>query len=514
MMKHAFLRPDVCCIRQTIWYVCLLVNLHLLSPSLLWAQQTTPPDPTKVREVIIENADTGSGEIVNGERIQRLSGNVRLRQDDTELHADLALRYLDREEIYFFGHVQIVEEGDSLAADTVRYHERFKTGRARGNVRLSDGDVVLFAPSGLYYTEEKHAVFEESVRLIDSTSVLTSNAGEYWSEEKRADFYGDVQLDENRTHLKADSVTYYRETEISIARNNVMIERLGESDATAEADTTTRILLFGQRAYNDNKIAYSRIEGNPLLVQLRADSIGVDVDSLLIRARILEASRQDSLERLIAVDSVRIWQQDFAALADSVVYDRVNFDGDETIEQARLFQNPIVWFEQSQASGDTIRVQQRAGKMDTLWVRQQTFVAQLDTVIQRVQQLRGRHLIAVFDRDSLKTMTIAPNAEAIHFRTDEEERPDGAVRMSADRIVFSFQGGAADRIGVFQDLEGTYYPENLLPDSFRLDGYRWEPDRRPNRISLLQKIVIPARKTRSQGMTEVERSMTQQTNDI
>jgi len=479
-------------------YIYLTVVLQIVIPFVVRAQQVSQEDSTRVREVIIENADSGSGEVVNGERIQRLTGNVRLRQDNTELSADLAIRYLDREEIYFFGHVQIVEEGDSLAADTVRYHERFKTGQARGNVRLSDGDVVVFAPSGTYYTEDKHSVFEETVRLVDSTSVLTSKAGEYWSEEKRADFFGEVHLDEDRTRLVADSVTYYRETEVSIARGNVMIERLELDDAAVEADTTTRILLFGHHAYNDNRTAYSRIEGDPLLIHLRTDSTGADVDTLLIRAVVLEASKEDSLERLVAIDSVRIWQRSFAALADSVVYDRVNVADQETIEEARLFKDPTSWFERTQASGDTIRVRQRGGAIDTLWVRHQAFVAQLDTMVQRIQQLRGRDLFAAFEQDSLKTMTIMPNAEAIHYRTDEKDQPDGAVLMSSDRIVFTFQGDSFEQIGVYGDLEGTYYPENLLPESFQLDGYRWEPDRRPTREILLQSLVIPDRMARSQ----------------
>lgn len=470
-------------------------------------------DTTKTREVHIVRADSLAGGVEGGERVQRLVGSVLLRQDSTWLWADRAVRYLDRDEIYFTGRVRIVEQGDSLSADTVRYDRRFKTGQARGRVRLADGDVEVFAPSGLFYTEEHRAVFREGVTLVDSALVLESEAGEYWTEEKRAAFFGDVRLDEDRTHLEADSVTYFRETEVSIARGNVYIERLGDEDEAPDADTTVRTLLFGEEAYNDNRAGYSRIEGRPLLVQLRADtsaappegaggsvdSLRADttlaaagrVDTLLVRAVVLEVSRIDSLDRLVAVDSVRIWQRDLAAVADSVVYDRVEVEGAPSIDEARFYRDPVAWFEASQVTGDTIRVKGRGGTIDTLFVTNNTFVAQRDTVLDRIHQIRGRDLVAVFADDTLRTLVIGPNAEAIRFQTDREDRPSGAVKASADRLTATFRDGKIARINYANGVEGTYYSESLLPDPFRLDGFRWEPEVRPTREQLLEGQTIP-----------------------
>lgn len=273
----------------------------------------------------IVNADSLSARMEGGERIQDLFGNVFVRQDTTRLRSDYARRFLEDDRFLFTDNVVIYERGDTLRADTVRYNKRTKVGYARGNVRVTDGDVVVRAPRATYYTESKRSVFPDSVTLIDSTRVLRAREGTYWSADKRAEFRGRVRLTDPETYLEADSLTYYRDTERSIATGDVFIRRGEEATEGAGEvpDTTARTYLFGAWADNQEEVGYSRVEGRALLVRVRYDSTGAPEDTLALRAHRLDAYRSDTHRRLIAVDSVRVWQADLAAVADSMVYDRV-----------------------------------------------------------------------------------------------------------------------------------------------------------------------------------------------
>lgn len=291
-----------------------------------------PPDSVRPEDVAASdtggtgtakvNADSLSALERDGERVQELFDNVFVRQDTTRLQSDFALRYLNRDVLLFTGDVVIYERGDTLRADTVRYNKRTKVGRARGNVRLTDGEVVVRAPRATYYTQEKRSVFPDSVTLVDSSRVLRAQSGTYWSDARRAEFDGNVHLTDPETHLESDSLTYFRDEERSIATGRVFIRRVG-ADPEASSDTTERTYLFGDWADNQEQDRYSRVEGQALLVRVRMDSTGTPEDTLVVRARQLEAHRTDTYRRLIAVDSVRIWQTDLAAVADSAVYDRV-----------------------------------------------------------------------------------------------------------------------------------------------------------------------------------------------
>lgn len=510
--------------------VRLLLSWLILSAAVLGLGLRSAEVPPRHRTVYYAVADTDTtapkvanvtgdslvGMEENGEMVQLYIGNVEGLQDSTYLSADWAKRFVAREQVLLTGDVLIVDKGDSLFADTVFYDELNKIGRAQGNVRLSDGEVVALAPSGLYFIDEKRARFSKGLRLVDSTAEITGRTGTYWTDEKRAEIEGDVQLQAERTYLEADSLTYYREREVSVARGNVFIERLGGENEDA-ADSTMRTLLFSQWAFNDEPAGFSRIRGRPLLVQLRQDSVGAEVDTLVIRALHLEAVDSDSLRRLTAVDSVRIWQPGLAAVADSVVYERFesllitppapppldSIQADTThaddalrplpevpnsatvqIEETRLYRGPMVWVGEAQISGDTVRVQGQGDEVDSLFVRQGAFVAQRDTVLERINQVRGQNLTAFFEDDSTRIFVVGPNAETIYFQRDDEDRPDGGIQVSGDQAIFRFHGDDPQDIK-FGEHRGVYYPEGALPTPFQLEGFRWMPEARPTKASLL-----------------------------
>lgn len=477
----------------------VLPAVLLAAALLIAAGQGRPPAPAgpraapdTVRQVQIVRADSLTGNLGAAEPVRALIGNVHLRQDSTELFAGRAVQYLARNQIAFTGAVRIVQGTDTLRADSVFYDGNTKVGRATGRVRLTDGSVRVVAPTGTYFADEKRAAFTEGVTLVDSATTLSARQGVYWSDDKRADFYGAVRLHEgDRTYLEADTVTYFRDTEVADARGGVFIERLGGEDADAPPDTLQRTLLFGERAYNDNRAGLSRVEGRPLLVQLQADSAGID--TLVVRARRLEALRLDSLRRLVAVDSVRLWRSDLAAVADSAVYDRVEQAGQRR-EQSRLFGRPMAWFETTQVTGDSLLLEGRGGGVDSLVAAPNAFVVRQDTLLDRLQQLRGGRLVAVFEADSLRRLHVAPNAEAIYHLRDEAGAYQGAVQTSGSRMTFFFRDDAVARIEVLEGIEGVQYPPALVPDPFTLDGFRWEPALRPRRAALLEGRVLPPRR--------------------
>lgn len=516
-------------------------------PGTPQADTTDAPDATGTRRVDILSADSLTGAFEGEAGVQQLIGNVRLRQELTQLSARQALRYPARGEVVLIGDVLIVEEGDSLRAHRVRYDTRRKVGRATGRVRLTDGEIEVRGPSAQYFTEEKRAVFDDDVTLIDSTHVLRSRAGEYFTEEKRAEFYHDVRLLGELEYLEADSVTYLRDEEVSIARGHVFVERLGDEEAPADtarqpfrpdavvarldslwrttvrsavdslaaggalpdslaradslrrrrsasgrdglaiADTTARTLLLGDYVYNDEQARTSRVEGRALLVRLEADSAGAAPDTLVLAARRMETLRTDTLEQLVAVGDVRIWQQDLAAVADSAAYLQTSRGDTAEREDTRLYRQPMAWTREGQLSGDTIRVAGRDRAVDSLLVFSSAFVAQEDTTLGRIHQMRGRDLLGLFRDDSLRYLRVRPNAEAIRFMKGEEGGANGAVQASADQAEFWLAGGELERVTFKPDIQGVQYPEESLPTALELQGFVWMPERRPLRVVLLDR---------------------------
>lgn len=462
-----------------------------------------PDTDTVAQKIAVVTGDSLVGLVENGEMVQVFIGKVRGLQDSTTLRADWAKRFVEREQVLFIGEVRIVDKGDSLFADTVFYDEAGKIGRAIGDVRLSDGEVTAYAPSGEYFIDEKRIRFGAGLRLIDEEATITGEAGTYWTEEKRAEIDNTVRLRNARTYMEADSLTYHREEEQALARGNVFIERLGLDQD--EVDSTRRTVLFSQWAYSEEPAGYALVRGKPLLIQLRQDS--ASVDTLVVEALELESTEQDTLRRVVALGDVRYWQSDMAAVADSMVYERIerpaaptpdrSYDGPnpaepatgdtavQAIEQIWLYRNPMLWVHAAQVSGDTIRARAQEDYADSLFVWGNAFIARLDSVLDRVHQARGKTLTASFEDDSIRVFVIKPNAETIYFRKGGDDEPDGALHVTGDEAILRLRGDEPEALE-FGSNQGVFYPESALPDPFELEGFRWVPEERPSKGILLR----------------------------
>jgi lipopolysaccharide export system protein LptA len=398
--------------------------------------------------------------------------DVRLRDRSSTVTADRVLA--EGGGVYLFEQrVRIVDEGDTLTADRVRYDRNARFGRATGSVRLGDGEVVVLAPEGDYDTGAKRADFRAGVTLIDSVSTLSSRSGSYWTEERRAEFAGDVRLEQDSLRMAADSLLYLRGRRVAEAWSGVVIERREGAGAGVT-------WVLGQHAVNDEEAGRSVVRGDVLVLRVAADS--TSADSLWIRSGRVDFARTDSLETIVAVDSVRIAGDDFAALADSVEYriEAKRPDAAPARREGRFFGSPMAWFGTSQVSGDSIRVAGRDQDLDTLVVQGAARLALRDSSDAPMQQLRGHSMVGLFERDSLRTLTVSSNAEAL-YHLDSAERPEaGAVRTSGDRVVLRLEGGEVRDIRIYEGVEGTWYPASLVDDSISLEGVAWRPDLRPN----------------------------------
>lgn len=447
-----------------------------------WAQPSGTPVDVR--------ADLLEGEVVDGETIQRLIGNVEVRQGTTRLTSQRAVRYFERNEILFTGRVRIVDEGDTLTANEVQYFTQTRLGEARGNVRLSDGQIRAFSRAGSYDAERKVALFPNGVRLEDSLTVVTSPFGRYETESKRADFWGRVELAEPNARIEADSVRYEREQRHAYLIGNVRMDRRELDDLDRER---AHIWLFGDSLFNDEPAGWASVQGNPLLIRVELDTLGVPTDTLMMRAEALNVLRNDSLTQSIAVGSVVLWSPEFAALADSVWVEQVGPDS-ARVETARLFgAPPMVWADQAQVVADSLGlVRWRQAERDTLRALGNAFVIEQDSVTSRLHQLKADQIVVMTGPDSLRFIRAFPTAEVLRWLFTEEEEPDGAVVLSGDEVHLWLRGKRIERARVVSGIQGTQYAEDALPEqTLTLSGVRYEPERKPKRSDVLLNVAFP-----------------------
>lgn len=397
--------------------------------------------------IVIEHADSLVARVIEGEQARELIGNVRFSQDRVHVSCQRAIQFQGSGNVELEGNVVIVE--DSL---------------------------TMNFPRGMYFREARIAVAYDSVRLDDGRVTLTARYGEYHIEPRRAFFRTNVIARDHTSRLTADSLTYLRTEQQTIARGNVQIASLPDN-----------LVIRGGEFRSFRRQEYSRMTISPVLIKYDTTTNPFRIDTLIVRSRVMEAYRGDSVKRLIASDSVEIIRSELAALAGIA---RFYTEGDSI----HLRTSPVVWYEDSQISGDSINVYLKNRRLDVVHVMGNAFAASQSDSLRpdRFDQLAGEEMLMYFGAKGMQRMEVLTRARSL-YHLYEDTTANGLNRITGDRIVMEWDDGKISTIRVFGGVEGTYIPENLLAGKEReydLPGFTWRTDRPTKRAADFERVAL------------------------
>lgn len=403
---------------------------------------------SKIVELI--HADSLVGKRYDSKTIRELIGSVQLKHENIYVWCDRAVQYVDENKVEAYGNLKVRQDTLLLEADQGVYLGDEKIAICERNVKLTDGRTTLEAEQGIYDAQKKLAIFRSKVKLVDSTTIVT-----------------------------ADELFYYRMDKKSIATGNVVITNLEDN-----------IKIYGGYFENYDSAKYSIVKNNPKLIQIDTSSSG-DVDTLIVVGRFMESFRDTNISMFSATDSVMIVRGNLSAVCGDVFY----YDKEELII---LWRNPIVWYENSQISGDSIVVKLKDRRIDEVFVYGSAFaIDPADSAYpERFNQLKGKTMRIKFRENKIDELYVEKNAMSLYyiFETDEigERKPNGVNYVSGDEVWIGFKDGKMNRIKIIGGIEGIYYPEELVVNresNFNLDGFNYIKER-PEKNARLEIVWI------------------------
>lgn len=118
---------------------------------------------------------------------------IRVTYDDMRL-SGLQLEWLTEEEHLTFSHsVSVWREDLDLEADWLEYDGQAKVLTAKGNVKATTEDAVIYAEHLVYTEDTDEALFTEGVRVEFSDGAFTGEKFLFKVEEKTLQFFGPFQ---------------------------------------------------------------------------------------------------------------------------------------------------------------------------------------------------------------------------------------------------------------------------------------------------------------------------------
>lgn len=172
-----------------------------------------------------------------------------------------------------------------------------------------------------------------------------------------------------------------------------------------------------------------------------------------------------------AFHNVRVFKTNLQAKSDSLFFTAA----DSTL---RLYQNPMLWSDSTQQTGDTIHVQFKNKKINTAQVFRNAFIVDQESDTTKFNQIKGKVITVFFSDGEVRNLYVDGNAESIYFDKKENGEYQQNQTVSA-RIRIIFRDKEISSVKTIKAVEGTFLPAGKTPKEAMLTGFIWKPELRP-----------------------------------
>lgn len=475
-----------------------------------WAQ-----DERKIR---IVNANA----LEFNERIpdaRRLIGDVVFEHDGTYLYCDSAYFYEGSNRMEAFSNVRIVGDSVTVTANNLKYNGAERIADLLGNVQLTDPGSKLTTNALKYDLKNKIATYTTGGKIISNreNNELTSVFGQYRSASRMFYFRNKVILKNPDYVMTGDTLNYQTNTDIAyfIGPTTIKSEENTIYCENGFYNTRTDYSEFGRNAFIASKgrtirgenLQYDRKSGKGIarknvIITDSANSVILKgnladylepqetmvitekasmektfgKDTLFLAADTLKSITDtvNKVRTLFAYKKAKFFKSDFQGKCDSLVYS----EKDSTM---RLYGFPVLWNEENQLTGDTVRIQLANEELKTLFLNQSAFIISEEDSL-NYNQIKGRNIVGHFVNSSLKKVDVFGNGQSFYYARDEKGKYIGINKAECSDMIIYIDSNEVRTISFLKKPDATLYPvDKLKGKELRLKGFSWFGTLRPKR---------------------------------
>jgi lipopolysaccharide export system protein LptA len=515
-----------CLASRLVWLIILLV---IATPSF------------SQKKVKLKHANTAYGSMKDGERFDRLVGDVIFEQNTTTIYCDSAHYFKTKNMLDAFGRVHITE-GDSvdITARGLSYDGNTKIAKLRKNVVFVKKKIATLYTDFLDYDRVKNeARYFNGGKLVDTTNTLTSRKGYYDVPVNVASFKTKVVCVNPDYTLTSDTLQYNSKTRVIYFRDTTLVKGKDGKNALYKSGTYNTIqklsvldkgefetpsykmkgdqnllddvkkyytskgkvsmtskqekmTIYGDDGFYDKKNGISKVFGHAYVTKVDDDG-----DTLFLAADTLVSIENvnPKKKRLLAYNHVKIFKNTMQGSADSLAY----VAADSVLY---LYKGPILWSDGNQMTADSIRMLLKNKEIDKIFMTGNSFVISQDSM-KNFNQIKGRKMTAHFNGKNISHVIVQGNGESLYFALEEKElaRTDSAIlklmitmgmnKMICSNMRINFVKGKVNNVSFYVKPDANLIPIHELKREDRtLKGFAWRRKERPSKSEVERKKSI------------------------
>jgi lipopolysaccharide export system protein LptA len=478
------------------------------------------------KKVKIRQADEARSGKRNGERFDRLIGNVIFTQNQTTIYCDSALIFKKDNMLEAYGRVHITE-GDSvdITGSRLEYDGNSKKAKLRRNVVFRKKATATLYTDYLDFSRPQNlAYYYNGGRLVDSANILTSVKGYYNLTNNMASFKKNVNVKNPDYTMTADSLQYNSKTKVIyfvtettvvnkdtstfVYQNGFYNTATKKSDVKRGTGESEEYTISGLNYDYDGIREIGKVRGNVVMTSKKQNLIiygqasdyfklkGItkvynkayiakvtdDNDTLYMSADTLVSidSEDPTKDRLLAYNNVKIYKRDMQGKADSLEYRLA----DSTLF---FYKKPVLWSEGNQMTADSIRMLLKNNTLDKVLLVSNAFVIAQDTM-KNFNQVKGRRMTTELANGKINRVIVMGNGESIYHLFDEKTLVlMGMNYMICSNIIIRFKDGKVNNLTSYVKPDAKFIPPHeLKKEDQSLKGFNWKGKEKPKRTDVVQ----------------------------
>ena len=403
--------------------------------------------------------------------------------------------YGDTKDIYLYKDVLLVQPDGTIKTDSLQYNTTTEVSTFISPTVIKDKKgLTIKTREGFYDIKKKIANLYKRSIIEDSTFSITADEIAIDSLNGLSEFRGNAVYRSKDKEQGFDMIannikTNNKRSTIMATQIPLLIIKQGADSIFITADT-----LFSGRVIDllkiknippvrpvpvDTSIKKLVLKDTVKLVAAAKSPIKkVTAKNVVDSIKLKTASTppvDSTLKYFEAYKNVKIFSDSLQAVGDSLF-----FSGQDSV--FRLFNQPIIWAQENQISGDTIYLFLKNKKPERLYVFENALsISKVDSS-NYFNQVKGNSINALFDSTGqVHFLTAKGSAENIYYAQDEQKGFVGVNKNSCDLIEINFTDGKPKRVKFINNLEGGLLPMRgkTNHDDLKLKSFNWQDKLRP-----------------------------------
>ncbi len=394
--------------------------------------------------------------------------------------------YGDTKDIYFYKNVLLVQPDGTIKTDSLQYNTTSEVSTFISPTIIKDKKgLTIKTREGFYDLKKKIANLYKRSIIEDSTFSITADEIAIDSLNGLSEFRGNAVYRSKDKEQGFDMIannikTNNKRSTILATQMPLLIIKQARDSIFITADT-----LFSGRVVDLLKIKMIPAV-RPVLDTTKKDtSKAVALKTNIKKVLAKNSSDSIKLKSTPPVDStlkyfeayrhVKIFSDSLQAVSDSLF-----FSSQDSV--FRLFNQPILWAQENQITGDTIYLFLKNKMPERLYVFENALsISKVDSS-NYFNQVRGNSINALFDTTGqVHFLTAKGSAENIYYAQDEQKGFVGVNKNSCDLIEIIFKEGKPKRVKFINNLEGNLFPMRgaTTHEDLKLKNFNWQDKLRP-----------------------------------